>query len=220
MKRLFSPEGLMWRILDTMTDVFALSVIWLFCSLPLVTLGPATTALYDAVVRCIRYREAGPYRRFFHTFRSDLGVSIGSTVLWGTVIGFAFASLHMLRTIGRESSSAAMASAAYYIFMLLPCGAACWVFPILSRFTYGFRELNFTAVKITLGFLPRTIVLVLLTAEIVTLCVRFFFPAFFLPVCTMLLWSLFIEPVFIRLGGGLKKESDLPEVQSEPSENE
>lgn len=218
MKKIFSPEGLLWRILNTLTDVFALSVIWLFCCLPVVTIGPATTALYDSVVRCIRYQEASPYRRFFRTFRADLGVSIFSTVLWIAVIGFGVWSLSLLRSLGESSRSAAIASAAYYIILVLPCGAACWVFPILSRFTYTWKDLNLTALKLSIGYLPRTVILVLLTAETGVLCIRYFFPAFFAPACMMLLWSLFIEPVFTKLGGGLKKESAAPE--EDPSEDD
>ena len=209
MKKIFSPEGLLWRILNTLTDVFALSVIWLFCCLPVVTIGPATTALYDSVVRCIRYQEASPYRRFFRTFRADLGVSILSTILWIVVIGFGVWSLSLLRSLGESS-------AAYYIILVLPCGAACWVFPILSRFTYTWKDLNLTALKLSIGYLPRTVILVLLTAETGVLCIRYFFPAFFAPACMVLLWSLFIEPVFGKLGGGLK--ADVPE--EDPSDDE
>ena len=216
MSRLFSTEGLLWRILNTLTDVFALSVLWLFCCLPVITIGGATTALYDSVVHCIRYQEAGPYRRFFRTFRTELGLSVGSTVMWGLIIGFCFFSLQMLRSLGETSRNAAIASAAYYIILVLPLGAACWVFPILSRFTYRFLDLNFTAVKIAIGFLPRTAVLVLMTVELVTLCIRMVFPSFFMPACMMLLWSLFIEPVFTKLGGGLKKECPPPEEKEEP----
>ena len=215
MKNLFSPEGWLWRILNTLTDVFALSVIWLFCCLPIVTIGPATEALYDSVVHGIRYQESGPYRRFFRTFRADLGVSILSTILWIVVIGFGFWSLSLLRALGETSRSAAIAAAAYYIILVLPCGAACWAFPTLSRFTYGWKDLNLTALKLSVGYLPRTVVLVLLTAEIGVLCIRYFFPAFFAPACMMLLWSLFIEPVFTKLGGGVKKDNtELPEEET------
>ena len=216
MKKIVSPDVLLWRVLNTLTDVFALSVIWLFCCLPVVTIGPATTALYDSVVRCIRYQEAGPYKRFFRTFRADLGVSIFSTILWIAVIGFGLWSLSLLRSLGEASRSAAIASAAYYIIMVLPCGAACWVFPILSRFTYSWKDLNLTALKLSIGYLPRTVILVLLTAETGLLCIRYFFPAFFAPACMVLLWSLFIEPVFGKLGGGLKP--DVPEEDSSEDE--
>lgn len=215
MKKLFSPDGWLWRVLNILTDVFALSLIWLFCCLPVVTIGPATEALYDSVVHGIRYQESGPYRRFFRTFKADLGVSVLTTILWIVVIGFGIWSLSLLRALGESSRSAAVASAAYYILLVLPCGAACWVFPTLSRFTYPWKDLNLTALKLSVGYLPRTVVLVLMTAEIGVLCARYFFPAFFAPACMMLLWSLFIEPVFTRLGGGIKKENpDLPEEES------
>ena len=70
MSRLFSPDGLLWKILNSLTDIFALSLIWLFCCLPVITIGPATTALYDAVTHGIRYQETGLYRRFFRTFKA------------------------------------------------------------------------------------------------------------------------------------------------------
>lgn len=35
------------------SDIMILSVCWVFCSLPLVTLGASTAALYDAVTRCV-----------------------------------------------------------------------------------------------------------------------------------------------------------------------
>lgn len=214
MKKIFSPDGLLWRILNTLTDVFALSVIWLFCCLPIVTIGPATTALYDSVVRCIRFQEAGPYKRFFRTFRADLGVSVLSTILWIAVIGFGFWSLSLLRSLGEASRSAAIASVTYYFILVLPCGAACWAFPILSRFTYGWKDLNLTALKLSVGYLPRTVILVLLTAEAGMLCLRYFFPLFFTPACVILLWSLFIEPVFAKLGGGLKTASERSEADA------
>ena len=90
------------------------------------------------------------------------------------------------------------------------------IFPILSRFTYTWKDLNLTALKLSIGYLPRTVVLVLLTAETGVLCIRYFFPAFFAPACMVLLWSLFIEPVFGKLGGGLK--ADVPE--EDPSDDE
>ena len=208
MSRLFSPDGLLWKILNSLTDIFALSLIWLFCCLPVITIGPATTALYDAVTHGIRYQETGLYRRFFRTFKADLKISIPTTLLWAAVIALGFFSLSYLRSIAGVSRAAAIASSAYYIIMLLPIGCACWVFPILSRFTYSFKDLNLTALRLAIAYLPRTVVLVLATIELLQICIYFIFPSFFVPACMMLLWGLFIEPVFAKLGGGLGKQSD------------
>ena len=208
MSRLFSPDGLLWKILNSLTDIFALSLIWLFFCLPVITIGPATTALYDAVTHGIRYQETGLYRRFFRTFKADLKISIPTTLLWAAIIALGFFSLSYLRSIAEVNRAAAIASSAYYIIMLLPIGCACWVFPILSRFTYSFKDLNLTALRLAIAYLPRTVVLVLATIELLQICINFIFPSFFVPACMMLLWGLFIEPVFAKLGGGLGKQSD------------
>ena len=218
MSRLFSPDGLLWKILNSLTDIFAFSLIWLFCCLPIVTIGPATTALYDAVTHGIRYQETGPYRRFFRTFKADLKISIPTSLFWTAIIALGFLSLSYLQALGETNRAAAIASSAYYIIMLLPIGCACWVFPILSRFTYGFKDLNMTALRLAIAYLPQTVVLVLSTIEMVQLCVNFIFPSFFLPACLMLLWSLFTEPVFTKLGGELGKKDAPEETNEEKSE--
>lgn len=51
---IFNPENSIWRVTGKLVDLMILSVFWLACSLPVVTLGPASVALYHTVVQCIR----------------------------------------------------------------------------------------------------------------------------------------------------------------------
>ena len=45
--RLFDPEGTIWKPLGYLGDFVMLSLMWAVCCIPVVTVGPATTALYD-----------------------------------------------------------------------------------------------------------------------------------------------------------------------------
>lgn len=209
--KIFSPNGVLWKTLNLLTDIFALSTLWLLCCIPLVTAGAATTALYDSVVRCIRFKQRGAYSRFFSTFRSDMLTSVFSTLLWGIVIAVFVWVVKYLQYLGDFSDTARAASVAYNVLLLIPVGAACWVFPILSRFTFGFGALNITAVKFTFLHLPSTVILVLLTVQIAELCLNWIFPFFFMPAVTMLLWSLFTEPAFKKAGGGITAVSESAE---------
>ena len=69
---LFNPEAPFWRLMSSLVDLLALSLLWVFTSLPLVTLGPATAALYDAAARCVRQGKSGALARYFSTFRREL----------------------------------------------------------------------------------------------------------------------------------------------------
>ena len=46
-KGIFNPDNDIWRFTAKLVDLFLLSVFWLVCSIPLFTIGPATSALYN-----------------------------------------------------------------------------------------------------------------------------------------------------------------------------
>ena len=71
---IFNPEHGVYRLTEKMADLLILSVFWVVCSLPLVTIGPATTALYHTVVHCIRGDERNSWGLFFRTFKSNFKV--------------------------------------------------------------------------------------------------------------------------------------------------
>lgn len=217
--RVFRYQGWLWRALNTLTDIMALSVLWLLCCVPAATLGAATAALYDSVVRCIRYKQPKPYARFFRTFKNELVTGALATLLWGAVAALGLWMLALLRQYAAASDAAAAAGAAYYVALVLPLGAACWVFPVLSRCELGFIALNKAALKLAVGHLPSTVILVLMTAELARLSVRWLFPLAFMPAVLMLLWSLFTEPAFKKHGAGLVTEAERADEDS-AAENE
>ena len=83
---IFNPENKFWQTLDHLADLLILSLLWLLCSLPLVTAGAATTALYDAAAHCLRGPEPMPWKRFVQTFRRELLPASLVTVVWGAVL--------------------------------------------------------------------------------------------------------------------------------------
>ena len=86
MGSLFNPQNAFWSVFGKIADVLALSLLWVICSLPVVTMGAATAALYDASVKCVRRGESGTLARFFRTFRRELATASLVTVLWGALL--------------------------------------------------------------------------------------------------------------------------------------
>ena len=153
-RSIFRPYGLVWTVLNTITDVVGLTLCWLLCCLPIVTVFPATAALYDAVVHGIRYREEGPYKRFFRTFRAEWKSGILSTLLWGAVLGFFGYLLAVLLTMARQDSGFSLYAGIYLAGMLLPIGAACWSAAIISPVHFFFPGSDGTAVRFLLPIFP------------------------------------------------------------------
>ena len=88
--RIFDPENVLFRGIGKALDVMVLSVLWVIFCLPVVTLGPASTALYYSVVKCLRRGERAPYINFFRCFRSNFKtgalagiiLTAGAVLLW------------------------------------------------------------------------------------------------------------------------------------------
>ncbi len=79
MKGIFSYDSPIVRAMTKIGDCICLSVLWLVFSLPVITMGAASTALYSAVYRCLRKEEAGIWRSFWGAFRENFK---RSTLLW------------------------------------------------------------------------------------------------------------------------------------------
>lgn len=196
MGNLFNPDAFLWRWCSRILDMMILSIFWFFCSIPIVTAGAASTALYDAAVHGIRQDEAGTYARFFRTFRRELKTASLATLLWGGAAAALLWSGQFIGTAIQEPAPVLAAATVFVILLFFVLGVMSWLFPLLSRFEFSFRALNRTARQFLIVHLPSSVLLVLLLTVSAWCCLRFLFPVCFLPCVEALLASLLVEKAF------------------------
>ena len=68
--RIFSLNSPLMQKLSLLYDLIILNLLTIFCSLPVVTMGAAISALYDGVWR-LRNHEGTLLRNYFQAFRSN-----------------------------------------------------------------------------------------------------------------------------------------------------
>lgn len=202
-RAIFRPYGLVWTLFNDITDVLLLSLLWCVCCLPIITIAPATTALYDAAVHGIRYREGEVCRRFFRTFRNEWKTGIPVTLLWGVILVFGSWMLAMLNAIGTQDTRTALIAGAYHAVLVIPIAAACWSAVILSRFTYRFGALTAVSLRYLPGH-PLASAFLGITAWLAFwFCNENPLALTFAPALCALIWSIAAEPVFRKYGAGL-----------------
>lgn len=195
---LFNSENWLWKPFGYVADVVLLSCMWFLCSVPIVTMGAATTALYDCAARCVRGKDQRMFARFFRTFKQEFLTATLCEALWAAIIGGGY---FLVKTFGNSvavTDGTTAATVAMLLIVVVVIGVACWVLPLLSRFTFSFAQLNGTAVKLALANLPRTMALGVVTVAAAYFCVQFWVPFLFLPGILVLIWTALIEPVFQR----------------------
>ena len=194
---LFNSEAPFWRMMSSLVDVLALSLMWLFTSLPIITLGAATAALYDASVKYVRPRHHGAWLQFFRVFRRELPGSILPSLIWA--VGIVLFSIGLNLTccaVLNHAAGAPLFLAAYCVVMLIPAGALCWSFPLLSRFTLSPLGVIRTGLQFSIAYLPFTLLIVLSLVLAVLASAILLLPMLVLPCLVALLWSLMMERAF------------------------
>ena len=196
-RRIFDPEGWLWKPLGYLGDLVMLSLLWAVCCIPVLTAGASTTALYDTAVHALRRKDDALLGRFFATFRRELGAGAVSTLLWAAVIlaeSFLYSALR--DALPAEGDSRAVLFAALVLLGFFTLCVLAWVFPILSRFTMRTAALNLAAARLAFGHILRSAALALLIAATLALSLLLGFPVMVLPGLAALGASYLIEPVF------------------------
>lgn len=79
------------RFMYAMSDLLILNLLWLLCSLPIVTIGPATCALFTVLLKIARDEPAHTVKNFFSAFKSNFKPAflLGILALFAAVVIYA-----------------------------------------------------------------------------------------------------------------------------------
>ena len=81
MGHFFSSEGPLMTYLIKIRDWMFLSVLWLVCSIPVITVGVSTTALYYVTLKMAKNEEVPVFKSFFKSFKDNLKQGILLTLI-------------------------------------------------------------------------------------------------------------------------------------------
>ena len=87
MKDFFDPNGKMMELLWKPIHIMFLNLLWVLFSLPVVTIGASTTALYSVLIKMRNGKEGKILRDFWTAFRQNFRQA---TILWLLIVLAAF----------------------------------------------------------------------------------------------------------------------------------
>lgn len=172
-------DGPVFRFLETVTNLLILNLLFLVCSIPIVTIGPALTATYYVALKLIRREESGIIKNFFHAFRLNFkqGLLMGLGVL--LLAAALLADLHILTYVAAipEGISKVLLIVTVVLLMILAM-IAVYLFAVLAQFENTTKELIKWSAILAVRHLPVTLVSIAIAA--VPVLVMIFLPAVFL----------------------------------------
>lgn len=197
-KGFFNPENKGWSLFSYVCDILLLSLAWVLCSLPVLTVGAASAALYDSTVHGIRRGEHEIYARYKRTFLAELKNSIPSTLLWGAVIAAVVLVCRALGAFAPEGRASLLLEGVGLCVLALAAGLTLWAFALPSRFDMRFSMLHGNALRLGLAHALRTVAAGAAALASAFITARLVAPVMFLPGLTALWCSYMFEPVMAK----------------------
>lgn len=201
----FNYDNEIWRFVGRLADIMVLNFLWVICSLPIVTLGISTTALYYCTLKIVKDEDDGNVRMFFRSFKRNWKEGL---IIWLILLpifaillldhrffSIVFQGKDVLRFLLRGITDALIL---LWVFVFL------YVWPLLSRFENSWQKTIFHALLMSIRHLPYTLGILLLDLALVVgvyfllRILPMFVPVFFILGFPLIAWvnSAFFRRIF------------------------
>ena len=150
----FNMDSPFWRALTKFTDILILNLLFVICSLPVITIGASYTALYYVMRKLVKNEEGEIAKSFFRAFKSNFRQA---TCIWIIMLvfgGMLVLSLYLTARLQMVLNYFLIAVSLLYIITL------SYAFPILSQFNTGVMQCIRNALFMGIARLPFTILIV------------------------------------------------------------
>lgn len=182
------PNSSLMQFLGKMADIMLVNILFVVCSLPVVTVGAAAAAACKVIQDMLLENDCGILKRFFQTFRRNFRQATISWLLFALAVGILIYDA-LLFFFFCEGSLATVLYILLGFLAFLVLGTATWLFPLMVRYENSLRNHIRNAFHLMIGKIHRTIPAVLL--ELSVLAVPFFLTPYFIKYLYLWIFLLF-----------------------------
>ncbi len=196
-------DNIIVRALSKICDMVCLNILWLICSIPIITIGASTAALYTVMLKMVKNEEGYIFRGFFKAFKSNFKQS---TIMWIVILLLGIVCWIDYRVA--EVMPGMGGSIMRIIFLLLGfilLSVTIYIFPLTARYENTIRNTVRNALILTVGKLPYTLLMVVVTVGSViislwnSMTLMFAIPLWFIIGVSLIAWinSYILRRVFM-----------------------
>ena len=201
---LLKPDSPPMQFLSTLADIIILNLLFVICSIPVVTFGAAFSAKYYVAMKIMKGEDSGVIVPFFKAFKRNFRQA---TVVWFIlIIGIALILLDWRWVIVSGWSTTPF----FYKFGVIVMSVFVWlmtitIFPLIARYEMKISELFKGAlILIIIRFIPLILVTLFMIASVIA-CIWYsqWFPLIYVFCSTAI--TYFLCRVFIKQFDKLEK---------------
>ena len=159
-------------------DIIMLNILWLVCCIPIITIGPSTTALYYVMLKRVRDEEGNIFQQFFRSFKLNFkqGAIVGIIM---TVCGFLFLFDVMFYREAKGTVSDLFWFVSMIIFFVYLM-VTIYIFPLIAKFENTVKNFFMFSFVMAVRHFGKTLIMALVTAGMIFLMYFVYPPLIFM----------------------------------------
>ena len=200
MNKLFNMDNPFMKALSIAADLLILNILTVVLSIPIITMGPAVTAMNDVVIRIVRGEEGYTVQPYFQAFAANFKKGALMSLILVAVAGILYFDYLAAVTYIPVMKVGIVAIG------VIVLAISIYAFALLARYENTFGGTLKNAALLAVGNFPKTLFMVVCTVGLWVVCIHFY--QFGAPILLLLGLSLpcyvnilFINRVFRKLEG-------------------
>lgn len=203
MSAFFSSDNKFFVLMSKIFDVMILGLLWLVFCVPIITIGPASTALYYTMMKVIRRERSYLFKEFFRSFKLNFKQGAICTVVYAVLVVVMYIDFTYALELSKTGSKyGSMLIGFFLVLAIFSVFTAVYIFPVLSRFTVTVKNLFKWSFFLSVRHILWTLLMaVLFVGTAVMLYFSFFYMPpliIFLPGIYTLIITFPMEHIFKR----------------------
>ena len=153
------------KALGRLFDLVILNLLFIICSVPIITIGAATAALYTVMLKFVKDEEGYIFSGFFVAFKDNFKKA---TISWliilaiGLIIIFNFLITNDIGEITGAYWLQPIFIGIFSLFSLILLFVYIYVFPLIARYESPIKNTFVNSILIAIAKLPYTFLLVII----------------------------------------------------------
>lgn len=168
MNKLFNMDNPIMKALSIAADLLILNILTVVLSIPIITMGPAVTAMNDVVIRIVRGEEGYTVQPYFQAFAANFKKGALMSLILAAVVGILYFDYLAAVTYIPVMKVGIIAIG------VIVLAISIYAFAFLARYENTLGGTLKNAALLAIANFPKTLFMVVCTVGLWVVCIHFY----------------------------------------------
>lgn len=159
-------NGKFFRVMEILSNFFLLNLLWLLLCLPIVTIFPATAAMFGVVRQWKLHDDTTVFTAFIKYFKENLKQSMLISIFWGFFVFMLYVNFTLL---AQMNSMKFIIFPFLILFTVLTILTTVFIFPVMVHFKLSVFGIVRNSFLLAMSYFPTSLLATLIILGIFAL---------------------------------------------------